>query len=305
MLISIDHGNKQIKLTGKRFFTSGLRESDSRPPIGENFLKYKGKYYALSEKRIPYMRNKTDDNRFYILTLFAIAFGIEDTGQYKNDLMHINLLVGLPPAHYGGQYEQFQSYFVSKEIEEFEFRNKQFKIFVDEVAVYPQAYAAAVTVFSRISSFPKVVIIDIGGFSVDYLSIKNGESDFSDCDSLENGVITLYNQIVARVNSDLNILLDESDIDAILKGDTENYSVDVRLIVNNSAQVFVSDLVGKLRERSIDLRSGKAVFVGGGSILLRNQIEASDKISSTIFVESISANAKGYEILHRASKVSD
>ena len=42
----------------------------------------------------------------------------------------------------------------------------------------------------------------------------------------------------------------------------------------------------------IDLRSGKAVFIGGGSILLKNQIEASGKVSAPIFVEEISANTK-------------
>jgi plasmid segregation protein ParM len=64
----------------------------------------------------------------------------------------------------------------------------------------------------------------------------------------------------------------------------------------------MSDLFGKLRERGIDLRSGKTVFVGGGSILLKNQIEASKKVSSPIFVDEISANTKGYDILYRASK---
>jgi len=66
--------------------------------------------------------------------------------------------------------------------------------------------------------------------------------------------------------------------------------------------ITISDLFGKLRERSIDLRSGKAVFVGGGSILLRKQIEASGKVASPIFISRISANAKSYEILHKASK---
>ena len=32
MLISIDHGNKQIK-TNHRTFVSGLRESDTKPPF--------------------------------------------------------------------------------------------------------------------------------------------------------------------------------------------------------------------------------------------------------------------------------
>ena len=73
MLIAIDHGNKQIK-TAHQTFSSGLCESDTQPPFGENILRYKRKYYTLSDQWIPYMRDKTTDERFFILTLFAIAF---------------------------------------------------------------------------------------------------------------------------------------------------------------------------------------------------------------------------------------
>ena len=302
MLIAIDHGNKQIKLPGGRSFTSGLCESDARPPFGDDFLKYKGKYYALSDKRIPYMRTKSGDNRFYILTLFAIGFEIEDTGCYSHDLIPVELLVGLPPAHFGAQFEQFEKYFTRGTVEEFEFHNKKFTIRVDEVKVYPQAYAAAMTMYRYINAFPKAVVIDLGGFTADYLLVKNGQADLSVCDSLENGVIVLYNQITARVNSDLDMLLDESDIDAILKGESNNFGEAVNDIVNNAAQTFISDLFGKLRERGIDLRTSKAVFVGGGSILLRKQIEASGKAASPIFVSNISANAKGYELMYRTQK---
>ena len=54
MIISIDHGNKQIK-TLNRTFTSGLLERDSKPAFGEDILFYEGKYYTLSEERIPYI----------------------------------------------------------------------------------------------------------------------------------------------------------------------------------------------------------------------------------------------------------
>ena len=53
----------------------------------------------------------------------------------------------------------------------------------------------------------------------------------------------------------------------------------------------------------IDLRSGRTVFVGGGSTLLRKQIEASDKVTTPIFVDEIAANAKGYEMLYKASRI--
>lgn len=84
MFIAIDHGNKNMK-TAHRVFTSGLSESDTRPPFGENILQYGGKYYVLSEQRIPYLRDKTLDDRFFVLTLFAIAFELEAAGLHTSD----------------------------------------------------------------------------------------------------------------------------------------------------------------------------------------------------------------------------
>ena len=80
-----------------------------------------------------------------------------------------------------------------------------------------------------------------------------------------------------------------------------DYNDAILRIVKEQAQLFVDDLFGKLRERMIDLRSGKTVFVGGGSILLKKHIEASGKVSLPIFVDEISANTKGYELLFKAA----
>ena len=112
----------------------------------------------------------------------------------------------------------------------------------------------------------------------------------------------MYNQIIAKVNSELDILLDESDVDALIKGAYTDYGDAVKQIVDDIAKVFVSDLIGKLRERAVDLRSEKTVFVGGGSILLKDYIEASGKVTSSIFVDKISANAKGYELMYKTAR---
>jgi len=302
MIIAVDHGNKQIKLgVSGRVFTSGLRESDTKPPFGEDVLKYKGKYYTISDKRIPFMRDKTTDERFYVLTLFAVAFEIEDAGRYESGVIPVHLLCGLPPAHFGTQYERFEKYF-RRGIEEFEFHGKRFRINIYDATAYPQAFAAAMPVYGNINTLPKVMVIDIGGFTADYLAIRNGQADLSVCDSLEHGVIILYNQIAARVNSELDRLLDESDIDAICNGALNEYSDNLKRVVIETAHLFISDLFGKLRERGIDLRSGKTVFVGGGSMLLRDIIEKSGKVASPIFVDRIAANAKGYELLYKASR---
>lgn len=301
MIISIDHGNKQIK-TLNRIFTSGLYESISRPAFGEDVLCYEGKYYVISEERIPYMRDKTKDNRFFILTLFAIAYEIESAGKYaSNGTLDIKLNVGLPPSHYSGLYEKYESYFKGPcRPFSFVFRDKPYSIYISEVNSYPQAYAAAMTVYSMIRELPRAFVVDIGGFTADYLLLKNGNADLSMCDSLEHGVILLYNAVKSKVNADFDLLIDESDIDSILKGELHGFPKEVAVLTERMAQSFVDQLFGKLRERMIDLRVGKTVFIGGGSILLRKYIGASEKVSGCIIIDDIGANEKGYDLLYRA-----
>ena len=40
------------------------------------------------------------------------------------------------------------------------------------------------TIYPKISEFNKVVTVDIGGFTLDYLLIRSGKPDLSACDSL-------------------------------------------------------------------------------------------------------------------------
>ena len=123
--------------------------------------------------------------------------------------------------------------------------------------------------------------------------------DMSACDSLENGVILLYNRVRARANAELDVLLDESEIDCILRGEHRDVAPEVVELVEKEAQEFVNDLLSGLRERMLELKSGRVIFLGGGASLLRRQIEASGKVGQVTFVEDINANAKGYAYLYR------
>ena len=72
MLFAIDHGNSAIK-TPSFVFTSGLTDYPVKPPVETDVLEFGGTFWTLSGERIPYMRDKTKDERFFILSLFAIA----------------------------------------------------------------------------------------------------------------------------------------------------------------------------------------------------------------------------------------
>ena len=301
MLIAIDHGNKQIKTINCEPFTSGLLESDTQP-FGKDVLMYKGKYYQVTDQRIPYRKDKTEDERFFILTLFAIAREIEEQGFFHPGVMRVQLAVGLPPAYYGTHYQSFIRYFLDRGTVNFSYRGKTYSILIDNVGCYPQSYAAALTMFQTLSTTPKALVLDIGGMTADYLQIKYGEGDLSVCDSLENGVIRLYNRIESKVRAEQDILLTEREIDAILLGTEVQVPFGVATVVDRLAQEFIADLLSALRERQLELKSGPVIFVGGGSILLRKQIQKSGKVSNPLFVEDIRANARGYEVLYKLSQ---
>lgn len=284
-------------------FTSGLQVSDT-PPFGGETLKYQGKYYTLSGKRIPYQRDKTKDERFFILTLFAIAYEIQAVGGYSRNIMRVQLAVGLPPAHYGAQHKAFTSYFTDRGVIQFDFQGRSYSIYVEKVMCFPQAYAAAATILQSLRDKPRALVVDQGGMTTDILLLKEGAGDLSVCESLENGVITMYNQIRSRVNAELDILVEESDIDAILRGRKDHVPPEAAVMVEQLAQEFVNDLFSTLRERGLEMRSGVVVFVGGGAILLRRQIEASGKVATPVFVDDIRANARGFEMLYQVAQES-
>ncbi len=301
MLIAIDHGNRLIKTPNHAPFTSGLQESDT-PPFGGETLKYQGKYYTLSGRRIPYHRDKTEDERFFILSLFAIAYEIQAANCYSQNIMRVQLAVGLPPAHYGAQHKAFTGYFTGRGAVQFEFQSRTYSIYIEKVMCFPQAYAAAVTILKSLRDKPKALVIDQGGMTTDLLLLKDGAGDLSVCESLEHGVITMYNQVKSKVSAELDVLLEESEIDAILMGRKEHVSAEVSTMVEQQAQAFVNDLFSTLRERGLELKSGVTVFVGGGATLLRRQIEMSGKVANPMFVEDIRANAKGFEMLYQITQ---
>ena len=93
IVIPMDHGNRNMK-TKEDVFTSGLEESDMKPILGD-YLMYDGKYYSLTGKRIPFMKDKTQDERFFILTLFGIGKELEKRPRQSKDIIYqVELPVG-------------------------------------------------------------------------------------------------------------------------------------------------------------------------------------------------------------------
>lgn len=296
MLISIDHGNYAIK-TPNFSFVAGLSEHTVKPPLSEEILEYEGKYWTLSSQRLSYMRDKTQDDRYFILSLFAIAKELERTSRYS-PVEQIQLAVGLPPEHYGVLRDKFAQYFKRSNAVKFVYKEKPYTIIINRVMVFPQAYAAVIPQSSLVVRTLRVFVIDVGGYTTDVLLLQHGKPDLQFCRSLETGIITLDNEIIRKVGALHDMLISDEHITAVLLGESGVILPDdVKEAIYEAAKQHANDILNRLRELQVDLRANPAVFIGGGSILLRPFFEASPLVTKADFVESPNANALGYEML--------
>lgn len=177
--------------------------------------------------------------------------------------------------------------------------DKPYSIMIDKVMVFPQAYAAVVPKSSMVVNMLRVFVVDIGGYTTDVLLLKNGKPDLQFCRSLETGIITMNNEIIRKVGALHDMRIEDEHISAVLSGQDTILSDDVKQTICGATKLHAQDVLNQLRELQVDLRSNPAVFIGGGSLLLRPFLEASPLVAKADFVESPNANALGYEMLGR------
>lgn len=83
MNIGIDHGYYAIK-TRHFSFPAGISEYSHEPYTLQNTLEYGGKFYVCGTGRQPILRNKMENDNYYLLTLAAIAKELKQRGEKQS-----------------------------------------------------------------------------------------------------------------------------------------------------------------------------------------------------------------------------
>ena len=273
IVISVDHGNSNIK-TENHVFPASYVVSNHLPSLGADILVYHEKEYTLSDKRMPQLTDKTVDERYFILTLFAIAKELSDRDDYYSGAtVDVVLLVGLPPLHCKEMGARFSTYFKEHgESVRFKFNNLLFSICITDVYVRPQAYAAVLTASDQLKGCNTINIVDIGGYTADLLQLVENKPNMSVCTSLYNGV----NLLIQKINEPVRAKGKQDIPDNVIEGVLlKNEAVltdcsDERIaLIKNQSEQFTIELLHKIQQFGLDLSENTAVFIGGGSLLLR------------------------------------
>ena len=300
VIMGIDTGNAMIK-TAHCLFPAGLIEhGEHQPALKADSIYYNGKWYSLTSQRIPYREDKTNDDYYFVLSLFGIAKELNARELPHTATLHLG--VGLPPSHLNRYRQKYLDYFKrSDKPIEFEYKGEKYSITIDKVSVFPQAYAAVHKLIGQLQSETQVYLIDIGGYTTDVLLLAKDDrglvtADLSFCETFEFGTIRCYNKIERNLYTDFHVNASDLLVQEMLlnnNGDPECVEVAKRI-----RDQYAKDLVTTLEEKGVELRLSLPVFIGGGSQLMQDSIMKCD-IRRPIFVADMKENAAGYEALIR------
>ena len=290
-VIGIDHGWSQIK-TSNHCFNTSLKELANAPAFYDNVLEFDGKYFAVGEERLEVLDSKVENENFYLLTMIAMAKELNSRGKTEADVV---LAVGLPLTRFSAERKAFIDYLSKRERIVFSFEQKLYKIHIMSVSVYPQCYAA---VANMIPSFgKKVLVIDVGSWTVDSMLIVNKKPDNSKCDTQNEGLIKCM-RAINRVAVQLkNRKIDESDVQVDMTFGKKKLTKEIKEIMDQQIHEFVDRVYRYQTECGFNLDMMLVYFVGGGAIVMRNFGKYQQ--NNIHYVLDVKANAKGFETMAR------
>ncbi|MCR4429402.1 MAG: ParM/StbA family protein [Tepidanaerobacteraceae bacterium] len=288
--LGVDNGNYNTKSSEGMLYASGYTASDKEFITPDMQLFYEGRYYAIGERRMRFQQDKTREPDTFMLTLPAIADAMKHAGTTSAE---IALGVGLPIGSYGTQKEAFRRYFLRDNVS-FLFEGTSYRCRIAECKVFAQGHAALCRYYPQLKDYRSITLVDIGGYTVDILTLHDFRLDRSSCASLRMGTITLYSRIQDTLQRNDILLSDELITDAIRGQIQHSDSKLIEAVVEQAVAAYCKELFNALRERGLDLKL-PTVFAGGGAELLELMLRRSD--INTVAVLNRFANADGYRLL--------
>ena len=248
-VIGIDHGWSMMK-TISQVFVTGVKEITTTPALFGDVLEYEGKFYKVGTVRQEVKDTKVEDDSFYLLTLAAVAKELKRRGLAEAKVF---LAVGLPLTRFGAEKNDFIKYLTKNKRVSFKYENESYHIEIDDVAVFPQCYAAVVDKIPTMAK--KTLIVDIGSWTIDIMPVINKSPDESKCVTIPKGLITCMRSINEQCVRQLNGEVDESEIQNIMRYGRSDIDDEYFAIIKAEIEDFVDKVYNSIREFGYNLKT--------------------------------------------------
>jgi len=300
MNIGIDHGYYAIK-TRHHSFPAGVSVYNHEPYTLQNTLELGGRYFVCGTGRQPIQRDKTENDNYYLLTLAAIAKEIQQRGASTE--CSVTIAAGLPLARYGRDKKPFREYLLrSSQAVSFKFEGTAYKITVEDVKLFPQGYSAIALHPELVQNEPSVLLMDIGGWTVDLMRLDNRVPNAASCRSLELGMIRCLDEIREQVRRDTGLSVTDAQAERVLAGQPCSMDEAARGIIQAQGRLYTERLISAVMEAGFDLKALPVVILGGGASVVKRNISPKDGLCRAFYLPDDKVNAEGFErILNQMS----
>ena len=280
MNIGIDHGYYAIK-TRHFSFPAGISEYSHEPYTLQNTLEYGGKFFVCGTGRQPILRNKMENDNYYLLTLAAIAKEIKQRGEKPE--CSVKLAAGLPLAGFGREKKPFREYLLrSSQLADgirpvcFKFEGIPYEVTIEDVKLFPQGYSAIAIHPELIQNEPSVLLMDIGGWTVDLMRLDNGVPNASTCRSLELGMIRSIDETKEQIRRDVGLSVTDAQVERVLAGKSCSMDENARSIIQKQGRLYTERLLSAAMESGFDLKAIPVVMMGGGAAVVKRNVAPQD-----------------------------
>ena len=300
MIIGIDHGYYAIK-TKQVCFPTGIIRYEYEPYTMQNVLQYRGEYYVCGTGRQTLVKDKTANDNYYLLTLTALA---QEIRKRKGErAAKVVLAAGLPLTGFGREKQKFKEYLFRKEQPIcFFYEGERYEIQIEDVKLFPQGYSALALYPEYLKDEPSVLLVDIGGWTVDLMRLDNAVPNAATCRSLELGVIRCMDEIREQVRRNTGLSVTETQIERVLRGKPSSMPAEVVSLIERQGRLYIEKILSAITEAGFDLRAVPSVFMGGGAAIFKHRVSEQDRLCRPIYLTDVHANAAGYERIRGADE---
>ena len=293
MNIGIDHGYYAVKT--KHFsFPAGITAYSHEPYTLQNTLEYEGRYYVCGTGRQPILRDKTENDSYFLLTLAAIAKEIRHRGEKAECSVVIG--AGLPLTTYGREKKPFRNYLLrSSQPVSFRYEGEEYKAVIRDVLLFPQGYSAIVNHPEFVRDEPSVLLMAIGGWTVDVMRLDNGVPFAAACRSLELGMIRCIDEAREQVRRDTGLSVTDAQVERVLAGRKCSVGEEASVIIQQQGRIYTERLLSAAMEAGFDLKALPVVLMGGGASVVTRSVREQDRLCRVLVITDVRANAEGYE----------
>lgn len=262
----------------------------------QNVLQYGGKYYVCGTGRQSLVKDKTMNDNYYLLTLAAIAQELKYRKAAEKE--RVVLAAGLPLTGFGREKQKFRGYLLRKDQPvRFRYENVSYEITIEDVRLFPQGYSALALHPEYLKEEPSVLLIDIGGWTVDLMRLDNAVPNAATCRSLELGVIRCIDEIMEQVRRNTGLSVTDMQIERVLNGQSCGLDPAAKAVIVQCGREYTERILSSVTEAGFDMKAVPSVVMGGGASIVKRHVRPQDGLCRQIYLEDVHANAAAFERL--------